>query len=185
MAVARRAQSLLLWGGIGLDSVPFLEPAFLVDAPPTLPQSTGEYGLTGRTDSGTELFSLRFAMPIVADAEDGSGSFALLLPVQIGWMDDLASITLTGPTGSATLHGDSDLPMAILHDTRTGRVHGFLRDGPDLALIQADEADGLSANLGLEVLFSRGIPEMAAWQRSSKRIDIAWGQRRCARPRPG
>ena len=32
-AVAATTRSLLLWGGVGADSVPFLEPAFLVDAP--------------------------------------------------------------------------------------------------------------------------------------------------------
>ena len=43
-------QSLLLWGGAGVDSVPFLEPAFVVDARPELPRSAGEYRLTGRTE---------------------------------------------------------------------------------------------------------------------------------------
>ena len=30
---AAQTRSLLLWGGVGADSVPYLEPAFLVNAP--------------------------------------------------------------------------------------------------------------------------------------------------------
>ena len=32
-AIAASSKSLLLWGGVGADSVPYLEPAFVVDAP--------------------------------------------------------------------------------------------------------------------------------------------------------
>lgn len=37
--------SLLLWGGVHEDGAPFLEPAFVVDAPPTLPDFAGDYRL--------------------------------------------------------------------------------------------------------------------------------------------
>ena len=77
------AKSLLLWGGMDADSVPYLEPAFVVEAPAVLPDSTGEHRLTGRTASGGELFSLDFAMPEIADA-DGGSSFAFVLPVRSG-----------------------------------------------------------------------------------------------------
>ena len=157
------ARSLLLWGGVGADSVPFQEPAFVVDAPALLPDSAGDYRLTGQSDSGAELFSLSFAMPETADG-DGSSSFAFVLPVRLGWEGNLASITLTGPGGSATLDRDSDLAMAILRNPRTGQVRGILRDLRPPTQTAMDAAAHI-AGAGLEVLFSRGIPGAEAWRR--------------------
>ena len=163
VAVAEPSRSLLLWGGIGTDSIPFLDPAFVVDAPAALPDTAGEYRLTGRTESGAELFSLSFDMPEVADG-DGSSGFVFVLPVQPGWADNLANITLSGPSDSATLDGDSDIPMAILRNPRNGQVRGILRDLP-LATQAAPDAAGRAAGPSLQVLFSRGIPDAAAWSR--------------------
>ena len=157
-------KSLLLWGGIGADSVPYLEPAFVVDAPPELPRSGGEYRLVGRTEGGTELFSLSFDMPEVADS-GGSSSFAFVLPVRSRWEGNLATITLSGRGGSVTLDGDSDIPMAILRNPRTGQVRGILRDLPEVAMTQADAAVAISPTPGLEVLLSRGIPGREVWRR--------------------
>ena len=162
-AAAVAAASLLLWGGVGTQGEPFLEPAFVLDAPPALPDSAGEYRVTGRTASGGELFSLSFAMPEVAHG-DGSSSFAFVLPARPGWAGALASITLSGPGGSVTVDGESDLPMAILRNPRTGQVRGILRDLPP-ATQAARDAAGRTAGPELEVLFSRGIPDAAAWNR--------------------
>ena len=65
--LAAEAESLLLWGGLDGEGEPFLSPAFVVDAPSALPDSTGAHRVTGQTASGGELFSLNFAMPEVAD----------------------------------------------------------------------------------------------------------------------
>ena len=156
------AASLLLWGGIDDDGLPHLEPAFVVDAPPALPDSAGQYRITGRNASGNgELFSFSFAMPVTADG-DGSSSFAFALPVRAGWEGDLATITLSGPGGSVTLDGDSDIPMAILRDPTTGQVRGILRDTRAATEVAAD---GVGAPVPrLEVLFSRGIPGSSAWR---------------------
>ena len=61
-------RSLLLWGGVNADGTPFLEPAFAVNAPATLPDSAGDYRLEGLRSDSTELFSLTFGMLEVADA---------------------------------------------------------------------------------------------------------------------
>ena len=143
--------------------MPHLEPAFVVDAPPSLPQSRGDYRLIGRNGSGTELFSLAFAMPGVADG-DGSSSFAFVLPVGAGWEGNLATITLTGPGGAVTLDGDTDLSMAILRNPRNGQVRGILRDLPPANQVARDAAAG-SAGSSFEVLFSRGMPGAEAWRR--------------------
>ncbi|MDE0258499.1 MAG: Ig-like domain-containing protein [Gammaproteobacteria bacterium] len=162
-AVAASGESLLLWGGTSADGEPYLNPAFVVDAPRTLPDYAGEHRIVGRTADGRELFSLGFAMPGIADG-DGSSSFAFVLPSRPGWEGSLASITLTGPGGSATLDGSSDLPMTILRDPSTGQVRAFLRDPPASAQAAVDAA-GPSGGPGLEVLFSRGIPDASAWRR--------------------
>ncbi len=162
--VAEAATSLLLWGGVDSTGTPFLEPAFVVDARPSLPASGGEYAVTGHTASGGELFSLRFTMPEEADG-DGSSSFAFVLPVRPGWQGNLGSITLTGPGGTFTLDRQSNQPMTILRDPRTGQVRAILRDVPGPNGAQADAEGALGVGRGLETLFSRGIPDSAAWRR--------------------
>ena len=92
-AVSASTRSLLLWGGMRADSVPYLEPTFVIDAPAALPDSAGEYRVTGRTAGGGDLFSFSFTMPVTVDA-DGSSSFAFTLPVRAGWEGSLATITL-------------------------------------------------------------------------------------------
>ncbi len=160
---APASRGLLLWGGVDADSVPFLEPAFVVNAPPALPRSGGEYRLAGRTSGGAELFALSFDMPETADG-DGSSGFAFVLPARPGWESSLATITLSGPERSFTLDGDSDLPVVILRDTRTGQVRGILRD-PQLPIQAVRDAAAYSAGPNLNVLFSRGMPGSEAWRR--------------------
>ena len=158
---AASATSLLLWGGAGADGAPFLNPVFVVEAPPALPDSAGAYTLTGRTARGTELFSFSFAMPRTADGVSG---FAFALPAEPGWTGDLAGITLAGPGGTFALSDNSDVPTAILRDPRTGRVRGILREVP-LPARAAMDAAGRSPRPELEMLFSRGMPDAAAWRR--------------------
>ena len=157
------AESLLLWGGFNTEGDLYLNPAFVVDAPPALPDSTGDYTLNGRAAGGGALFSLSFAMPKLSEEEGGS-SFAFVLPVQRGWADTLSSITLSGPDGDVTLDANSDRPMAILRDPVSGQVRGFLHDLPQAAQAAMDAA-GQAAGSGLQVLLSRGIPDAPAWRR--------------------
>ena len=157
------ARSLLLWGGADADGRPFLEPAFVVDAPPSLPESAGAHRIVARTAGGAELFSLSFDMPAVADG-DGGSRFAFVIPASPGTGDELAVVSLVGPGGSAILDGDGEVAMAILRDPETGRVRGILRDGFESALASA-EAAAHSPDRELELLFSRGIPRGGAWRR--------------------
>ena len=156
--------SLLLWGGAGADGAPFLNPVFVVEAPPALPDSAGAYTLTGRTARGTDLFSFRFAMPRAADG-DGASSFAFVLPAEAGWAGELAGITLSGPGGTFALNEESDVPTAILRDPRTGRVRGILREVPPSAQAAMDATTRSAAEPELEMLFSRGMPDATAWRR--------------------
>ena len=158
--VATRSESLLLWGGVGTDGLPYLEPTFVVDAPHELPQARGVYRLTGSTEEGGGLFSFTFAMPETADG--GGSSFAFVLPVRSDWEENLASITLSGPSGSFTLDKDTDLPVVILRNPRTGQVQSILRDLPRNPL--ATRYSDPSRAPGLQALFSRGIPASEAWR---------------------
>ena len=157
-------RSLLVWGGRDQDGVPYLDPAFVVDAAPSLPSAGGEYTIEGVTADGTPLFSYAFDMPAMGDAEGEEASFVFSLPVEVEWAGDLASIALFGPGGSAALDGATNCPTAILRDPRTGQVRAFLSDLPPGAQTTAD-AVAQTVGQGLEVLFSRGIPDAEAWQR--------------------
>ena len=164
MSVAAAQQrALFLWGGADATGTPHLDPAFVLDAPPSPAEGEGRYTITGRDADGTELFSLRFEMPVIADG-DGSGSFVFAVPVQEGWAERLESITLEGPGGSSTLDRTTDRPMAILRDPATGQIRQITRDLPP-GRAGREAAEALAAETGFELFFSRGIPDPADWTR--------------------
>lgn len=150
-ASAPATRTLLVWGGIAADGDPFLDPSFIVDAVPWMPPPGTEYSLRGRTADGDQAFSLTFDMPEIPDIDDGRTGFVFTIPVS--WTGDLASISLVGGDGSATLDQTTDSPMTILRDPVTGQVRAFLRGQEAAAMV----VDG--GQPGLEMLFSRGIPE--------------------------
>lgn len=147
---APRTRSVLVWGGVDADGDPFLEPSFIVNAPPVLPNRGGEFTVRGITDDGSEAFSLRFDMTEVQDAPDGRGAFLFVVPVT--WEGTLSRIRLSGAEESFVLDGSTDLPMTILRDPVTGQIRAILRR----PVAQAMDAVG---EPNLEVLFSQGIPE--------------------------
>ena len=160
-SAAQRARTLLVWGGRDEDGVPHLDSAFVVDAVPSLPTAGGEYVLEGATADWTPLFSFAFAMPANPDAVGDEASFVFAVPLEPAWTGNLASITLSGPGGSAILDESTDRSMAILRSSRTGQVRGFLADVPtgSLAQVAADAAGG-RRDSNLEVIVSRGVPEL-------------------------
>ena len=166
-ANAEPAQALLLWGGRDEEGIPHLDPAFVVDAVPSLPAGGGEYAIEGATFDGTPIFSFTFDMPVNPDAEGEEASFVFTLPTRPEWADNLASITLSGPGGSVVLNETTDQPMAILRDPGTGRVRAFLSDLPPsgVAEVAADAAGTGIPGPHLDVLLSRGIPDAEAWRR--------------------
>ena len=152
---------ILLWGGVNASRELFLEPTFVVTAPPSLPHENGPYVLTGEDVDGGVLFSLNFGMPEIADG-DGSSSFVFALPVQPDWPDRLARIALSGPEGMVTMGSDEDRSVALLRDRTTGRVRGILRNW-SVPSLRATRPTVPEPNL--EVVVSRGIPDKAAWNR--------------------
>lgn len=165
-------QGLLLWGGLA-DSVPVLEPAFLVRAPPSLPREPGPFLLAGLTAQRDTLFSFSFAMPETGEG-DGGSAFAFVLPTQDAWADSLDRLVLIGPWGSDTVRregggvGPEPLGRAsvLLIDEASGRVRGFLRDAPG----RPPTVPGAPLRLpapGLEAVVSQGVPDSTVWRRWS------------------
>ncbi|MDE2794327.1 MAG: Ig-like domain-containing protein [Gemmatimonadota bacterium] len=160
---ASSEMSLLLWGGANPDGELFLEPAFVVDAPPALPERDGTHRVSGLDESDNEIFSLSFNMDENTDG-DGGSSFAFAVPIRSHWADALARITLSGPGGASEMDRDGGSATALLLDPATGRVRGILRDWPTEGLPGVDmESYPPAATMDVQV--SRGIPRAAAWRR--------------------
>ena len=144
-----RVRSVLVWGGLDSHGDPFLESSFIADVLPSLPPTGSDYVVRGKTEDGNEAFSVRFDMPMIADA-DGERT-ALCSPCRSPGRADLESIALGGRTGSVLLDENTNQPMTILRDPVTGQVRAILRRSAEQAMAAAGEP-------GWEVMFSRGIP---------------------------
>ena len=150
-------KSLLLSGGTGPDGTPFLEPAFVLDAPPVLPDGGGAYRLNATAADGRELFSLSFDMDEIADG-DGRGGFAFAVPLDPSRASGIASVMLSGPGGATTLDSGTNRPSALVRDSATGQVTALMLDLPD-SIRTADEAcEFLSTGQSDVLRFSRGLP---------------------------
>ena len=160
-SVAASTPALLVWGGTDEGGMPYLNPVFAVDAPPSMPDGGGDHQITGRTVDGDVLFSVAFDMKPVADTE-GRAGFAFAIPSSREWTDVLAEVELSGPGGAAIIDEDSNLPALILREQTSGQVRALLR-GESAALIGLDAtaAASLVQETDVEVLFSRGLPQSA------------------------
>lgn len=154
-APAAATQALLLWGGLDEDGKPYLEPAFVMEAWPGLPAASGAYSLTARDHNGAEVISLSFDMPEIADAPGKSSHFVFTVPVQEGWAGSVASVTFSGPEGTVTMDGETETPMTIAREGKSGRIRAFW-DG---------WRDDSEARPGWVLLRSSGIPGPREWER--------------------
>ena len=149
--------TMLLWGRVKASGELVLEPAFVVNTPPVMPQTSGPYWLIGEEADGSELFAFSFDMAASADG-DGGAAFAFALPVQPEWADELERITLSGPKGAVTMYNDGPRSVAILQDSSTGHVRGILRDW--LESERAVRKGLLEPGL---VIVSCGVPAPSSW----------------------
>ncbi len=158
--MAAASKGLLLWGGLDQAGELSLEPAFVVDASPVLPQEDGPYTLTGEREDGSVLFTLSFAISEYADAE--GGSFAYILPVREDWSGSLDRISLTGPEGFDTIDEEGDQYVALMRDSATGEVRGILRDWPD-PTDPSTAGRRIPPEPGMEIVISGGVPDPDSW----------------------
>lgn len=141
--------TLLLWGRAGGGELA-LDPAFVVDLPPTLPEAAGPYRIEGIGSEGELRFSLRFAPRPVAS---GGGSFVFAVPYDPGLDGALDRVVLSGPEGWVTLEPFGSSPMAIVRERGSGRVRGILRNWAGVV------PPGLPIDRGdMEILVSEGLP---------------------------
>ena len=158
-------QALLLWGGVGTDGAPFLNPAFVFDGRPSLLDGAGAWRIVGEGGDGRVLFSQRFEMAETTDG-DGRSAFALALAANSDWADALSRIVLTGPGGSVAMSAGTGPAAALLRDPATGRVRGILRDwGESTTAGTQPDARAALPERGLEIQVSSGIPRSDAWRR--------------------
>lgn len=116
--------TILLWGRT--DPGAFrLEPAFVVEAQPALPQGDGPYRLAAFGEDGALVFAYSFAPR--TDAEDGTG-FTFAVPYDPERDGALDRVVLSGPEGSYTLGQSTASPMAMIRYPETGLVRSFVRD---------------------------------------------------------
>ncbi|MCY3943167.1 MAG: M66 family metalloprotease [Gemmatimonadetes bacterium] len=155
----RTGPSLLVWGARSPSGELSMDPALLVEGRRLLPEARGDYTLTGLDAAQLELFSISFEMDEPADAEEGTGIFVFLLPVEPGW-EALTTLVLAGPGDAlVTLDGDTEATMALIRDVRSGQVRA----------IRGDFAERPSVPPGHVVRWSRGVPDRDAWSATTGR----------------
>ena len=143
-------QTLLLWGSASEEEV-LLDPAFLIESPPTETPAGGPYRLEGFGPAGELRFGFNFTPVPLADA-DGA-VFLFTMPYDPDTDGILERIVLSGPDGEDTLSPGSTRPMAIMRDGPTGPIRAFLRDWDGTVPPGVEGAD-----LRVQVLLSDGIP---------------------------
>ena len=159
-ALPAGGKGLLVWGGANENGELELEPGFVVDAAPVLPEVSGPYVIQGESQDGSTLFIQDFGM---AELGDGDGYvFAFVIPVQPEWSERLSRISFSGPGGVVYIDRTSDQSAALLLDQSTGRVRGILRDWLDTSAIEPRGRPALPEP-GLEIQVSPGIPGPDSW----------------------
>ena len=141
-----RDEMLVVWGSVR-DGQVQLDPAFVVDGPPVLPEAGGAYRVEGLGTDGNIEFSLSFTP---TPLEFGGGSFVFFVPWESDWADSLDRMVLSGPEGEYTLTHSGSPPMAVVTDPSTGRIQAIIRDWDGGAL--PDEGTAT-------VSVTRGIPD--------------------------
>ena len=140
-----RGDMLVVWGS-AQDGRVQLDPSFVLDGPPVLPEVEGPYRVEGLARDGRTEFSLSFSP---TPLEFGGGDFVFFVPWEADWADSLDRLVLTGPEGEFTLTRSGAPPMAVVTDPSTGRIQAIIRDWDGSPLPGEGTAD---------VTTTRGIP---------------------------
>ena len=119
-----RGDMLVVWGSVK-DGRVQLDPAFVLDGPPVLPETDGPYRVDGLGLDGRTEFSLSFTP---TPLEFGGGGFVFFVPWEDDWAGSLDRIVLSGPEGEYILTRSGKPPMAVVTDPSTGRIQAIVRD---------------------------------------------------------
>lgn len=158
--VATAKPSILVWGGQNPNNELVLNPTFIVHAPPILPESQGEFEISGRNAGGDQLFSMKFDMQIVSDSEMHK-SFVFVIPIEPDWEYELDGVALQSRDGTKAVDVGNATSTAILRNPVTRQIRGILRSPRRDVSARIDDIVERASERGLEVLFSHGSPESA------------------------
>ena len=156
LAASNPPSDMLVLGGGMADGELWIEPVFSIRATGKLPGAPGPYRILGADSDGRLLFSLDFT-----PTDDGHGGrhFFFTVPIQAGWDDSLARITLTGPEGVAYLDQNDEHRITVITDRGTGRIRAILRDW------EGALPDALSEAAALDMSMTRGLKEAVRLRR--------------------
>ena len=145
--VADPVGEMLVVRGLIVNGELILEPSYVLNGPPVLPESDGPYRVEGIGENGQTEFSLSFSP--YAREHGGGGGFVFLVPYKPEWAETLERMVLTGPEGTDTVTRDGSPPMAVVTNPATGNLLAIIRnwDGGPLP------GEGIST-----VQITRGIP---------------------------
>ena len=144
-AAGNAGEMLVVWGSVR-DGELELDPAFVLDGPPALPETGGPYSVEGLGPDGGAEFSISFSP---TPLEFGGGGFVYFVPWEADWADSLDRIVLTGPEGEYTLTREGEAPVAVVTDPSTGTIQAIIRNWDGGALPGEGTAN---------VTITRGIP---------------------------
>ena len=119
-----RGEMLVVWGTVR-DGEVKLDPSFVLDGPPALPETGGPYRIDGLGGDGRTEFSFPFTP---TPLEYGGGGFVFFVPWEAGWAGSLDRIVLSGPEGEATVTRSGEPAMAVITDPSTGRIQAIIRN---------------------------------------------------------
>ena len=164
------AKSLLLWGGVGQDGVPFLEPAFVVDAPPALCPRPAPNTASAATPSAVANCSPSASTcpkwPTATAAPASHSRSPCNRAGRAAWPASPCRV----PGGSATLdHETPTVPMTILRDP-AHRSGAGVPAGPCPARRHLTQADDSRRPLSPNPASNRTVQPQAsrlltAWRR--------------------
>lgn len=121
---AAKQPSLLIWGRIQ-NGVPILEPAFEIDASPSMPTRGGSSRIAALDADGNEITSFAFDGMRISDIPGDNEAFSFVVPLSVLRGRTLASLRLSArgrtATNVASAVTDAD-PGVVATRPGTGRV---------------------------------------------------------------
>lgn len=144
-----------------------LEPAFTLDAHPSLPERSGDYTVQGLSDDGRVLFSYSFE-PFVLDHAPNIRPFLIALPATSDIENNLSSVVVRGPAGVQRLVRPAAPAIASL-STLAEPVAARGADG----MLSVSCADGSSR--GILVIDARNGGVLGSASSASMRVVAAKG----------
>lgn len=163
-------RGLLVWGRIERGTL-VLEPAFDVDAPPSLPARTGPNRLEAFGPAGESLFSFSFAADPIADAPDPEAqTFAFVIPASMWRGIDPARLRLSAQGRTVERRSTGAASPARIERTTPGRLRVSwasrpgeaalvrnARTGQVVALVRGGSVDLRDSGDDLDVTVSNGV----------------------------